>query len=147
MNSAIDYGEPLTPAFGNAFRNREGRLESMEWRIRDRAIATINACAGMADPEKEISELRKELAHQTDMGCQAHVCGGARIEELQRENIAMREAIREAGKLIDRMESSARSPGNLPMCPECLRIAAWDENHRDDCQIGNTLAKLQPFLK
>jgi len=32
------------------------------------------------------------------------------------------------------------------MCPECHRVAAWDEEHKEDCVIGNALAALQPFI-
>ncbi len=123
----------------------------------------------MSDPAKEIESLRVErdslLRHPDISECakghrfrtiashpaknerewECPHCAIQEREQLRRENAAMREAIREASKLIDRMESSARSPGNLPMCPECLRIAAWDEEHRDDCQIGTALAKLKPF--
>lgn len=56
-----DYGEPLRAAFGNAVRDRNGQLTNLEWSLRDRAIACVNACAGMADPAKEIQAMREKL--------------------------------------------------------------------------------------
>lgn len=56
-----DYGEPLRAAFGNAVRDRNGQLTNLEWSLRDRAIACVNACAGMADPAKEIAAMREAI--------------------------------------------------------------------------------------
>jgi len=53
-----DYGEPLRAAFGNAVRDRNGQLTNLEWSLRDRIIACVNACAGMADPAKEIARFK-----------------------------------------------------------------------------------------
>lgn len=56
-----DYGEPWSAAFGNAVRYRNGQLTNLEWSLRDRAIACVNACAGMADPAKEIAAMREAI--------------------------------------------------------------------------------------
>lgn len=68
-------------------------------------------------------------------------------DEAREQLEAMREAIKEAHAFVDKISESARSPGGLPMCPECLCIPAWDEEHNDTCSISNLLSKLQPFLK
>ena len=114
----------------------------------NRAVVCVNACAGMVDPAKEITELRKELAHQTDMACQAHVCGGARIEELQKENAAMREAIREVSRqlefALDMWRQHHNNSGNER--PTDLKSLQTIEGERwNEGRV--TLAKLQPFLK
>lgn len=62
------------------------------------------------------------------------------------ENEAMRAAIQEANTVIERYSESAISHAAQLMCPECLRIEAFDEEHKDTCSIGKSLAALKPFL-
>lgn len=129
-----DYGEPWNQdqrvemhikdrsgngiaSFGASWNNIEDpeKLHKRQQGLRDRTLACVNACAGMADPAAEIE--------------------------------AMREAIRDAHAIIERYSESAISHATQLMCPECLRIEAFDEEHKDSCAIGKALTKLKPFLK
>jgi histidinol-phosphate/aromatic aminotransferase/cobyric acid decarboxylase-like protein len=38
---------------------------------------------------------------------------------------------------LEKMEFSAHSHHDLPMCPKCLRIPAWGELHREDCLFNS----------
>jgi hypothetical protein len=56
-----DYGEPWTPAFRNSARTKSGYDHSFMDSYRSRAIACVNACAGMADPAAEITAMREAI--------------------------------------------------------------------------------------
>ena len=58
--SKLDYGEPWQQnrRFGMA-ANRHGKCLSQEQEFR--AVACVNACAGMADPAKEIAAMREAI--------------------------------------------------------------------------------------
>lgn len=56
-----DYGEPWKPAFTNCFSLNAGDIRHFECGWRDRAIACVNACAGMAEPAKEIDAMRDQI--------------------------------------------------------------------------------------
>jgi hypothetical protein len=127
METTQQANEPLikAPDFGEPWREQTisfmpGTIEDRDGKVVNtrgqklRAIDCVAACAGMADPAREIQ--------------------------------AMRDAIKEAYTIIKRYSESAISPTAQCMCPECLRIEAFDEKHKDTCSIGNAFAKLQPFL-
>jgi hypothetical protein len=38
---------------------------------------------------------------------------------------------------LEKMEFSAHSHHDLPMCPKCLRIPAWGELHHEDCLFNS----------
>ena len=56
-----DYGEPWRPAFRNSARTANGYDHGFMDTYQSRAIACVNACAGMADPEKEIAAMREAI--------------------------------------------------------------------------------------
>lgn len=55
-----DYGEPwhISDSYTFPIADRDGRAVTTGDR---RTIACVNACAGMADPEKEIAAMREAL--------------------------------------------------------------------------------------
>ena len=57
-----DYGEPWEyTSFRNCIRNRHNHTLELQDELRDRARQCVNACAGMADPAKEIQAMREKL--------------------------------------------------------------------------------------
>jgi hypothetical protein len=56
-----DYGEPWTPAFRNSARTASGYDHGFLDTFQKRAIACVNACAGMADPAAEIAAMREAI--------------------------------------------------------------------------------------
>lgn len=70
---APDFGEPWLPAFTNDFRVHIGELRHFECGWRDRAIACVNACAGMADPASEIASLRDYAGRTQKLASQVSV--------------------------------------------------------------------------
>jgi hypothetical protein len=133
---APDFGEPwkiVTAGSSQQYefiRTRDGNTAK-----RTRAIACANACTGMADPATDIRHLTLalELANEE---------AATRIEELERlerENAAMRDAIREAHTQIRFAESS--------FAGMALRLHPNDpSNDAILTRTGDALAKLQPFL-
>ena len=100
----------------------------------------LKKAAESSPPQAERDHLNKELSAICTLA-DAH--DAAEACEVIR---AMREAIKMAWRIIEPYSDSSRSNGHLPMCPECHRVAAWDEEHKEDCVIGNALAALQPFI-
>jgi hypothetical protein len=121
------YGEPWKPLQPDVIYDNFGYwvADAFNPLIRDRIITCVNACAGMADPAKEIANLKMEL----DASCNAEhlrqvrdenkvmrdqlyrICkegfgnqdtigGEAADDYIVRQLSAMREAIREAHKII-----------------------------------------------
>ena len=57
-----DYGEPWEyTSFRNCIRNRHNHTLELQDELRDRARQCVNACAGMADPAKEIQAMRDAI--------------------------------------------------------------------------------------
>lgn len=124
---APDHGEPwqLTTDFAFDITIR-GELAASFDKIEhaNRAVSCVNACAGMADPAKEIAALKQVGIANATMHLEA-VDAAAEIA-------AMREAIREASQLLEAVDTGAQKDVN-------------GVNWYDHRYI--TLAKLQPFLK
>ena len=73
--STPDYGEPWTIQEGHLstslfdgkgayfadIHELVGEDSSVAWAKAERIIACVNACAGMADPEKEIADMREAI--------------------------------------------------------------------------------------
>lgn len=88
--TAPDFGEPWTRSFANAFKINTGELRHFECGWRDRAIACVNACAGMPDPAAEIQALRDKLEQAEAMiGCYKQECSLLR-EKLDWQNMPNR---------------------------------------------------------
>lgn len=123
---APDYGEPwqLTTDFAFDITIR-GELAASFDKIEhaNRAVSCVNACAGMADPAKEIAALKQVGIANATMHLEA-VDAAAEIA-------AMREAIREASQLLEAVDTGAQKDVN-------------GVNWYDHRYI--TLAKLQPFI-
>lgn len=104
-------------------------------------------------PEQTITELRKELAHQTDMACQAHVCGGAKIEELQKEIASLRgerDCLNRELSAICRVADAHTADEACEVIRamrEAIRFAdqLLDADGYEEDNIAR--AKLQPFIK
>ena len=155
QTQALDYGEPWKPAFTNCFSINTGEIRYFECGWRDRAIACINACAGMADPAKEIAEITA-YANKCREGCISlshsidridYLCGEPnevgvsdycihqndaavveRVKKLRQERDDMREAIREAHRVLRDILKNY----------ECGEVI--------DSQCETAIAKLQPFI-
>lgn len=136
--SKPDYGEPWQNKDGDfeIYPNTGGEAvayaESSQ--TRDRIIACVNACAGMADPEKEIAELRQALSGRT-VSCE-------QCNTLATENQAMREAIREAYENLETLECLMRESRGLAGYHLNGDIAEWDSF---DINARDALTKLKPF--
>lgn len=67
MKEKPDYGEPWSEVINwDEISTRDGRdilyvASDMNEPYRSRAIECVNACAGLADPAKEIAEMREAL--------------------------------------------------------------------------------------
>lgn len=99
---APDFGEPWreqTVSFlPGTIENRDGKVvNTREQKLR--AIACVNACAGMADPAKEIAFLR-EFAGRTQELAQQVSTVVVQREAKQAEIDAMREAIGVVAKAL-----------------------------------------------
>lgn len=134
-----DYGEPWRPSqMWSTGYERAGAVAFDSNKHRDRIIACVNACAGMADPAKEIAAMREALNLQGYKlaGFEAEVAG------LRAENEAMREAIVAADKAI-------RMLNHEGMCfcdAQYATNAGSHPRHSDECvQTNVALAKLQPY--
>ena len=96
-----DYGVPWIPSdtWKDIALNNRGSFAAESPVYRDRIIACVNACAGMADPAKEIAALRESLLEQakTNAELRAKLIGWHENETIR----AMREAIRFADQLLD----------------------------------------------
>jgi len=135
MKPAPDYGEPWQPTYDRSFSPSIGGVCHFESGWRDRAIACVNACAGMADPAKEIAELRQAFSGRT-VSCE-------QCNTLATENQAMREAIREAYKALKDLECLMCESRGLAGYHLNGNIAEWDSL---DVDVIAPLAKLQPFI-
>jgi hypothetical protein len=84
-----DYGEPwnCSGKFQDIVYTRSGMVGADSQLYRDRIIACVNACAGMADPAAEIANLKMEL----DASCNAE-----HLRQVRDENKAMKRAIQTA---------------------------------------------------
>ncbi len=103
---------------------------------RSRAINCVNACAGMADPAKEIAAMRESLNQQgfKMAGFEAEVAG------LRADNEEMREVLREAHTSLNLCSGIIGAPFDTE----------WKSVEECDAAYGSaksTLAKLQPFIK
>jgi hypothetical protein len=131
------FGEPWKATAVSRIEDRDGywQADTRNNDQRDRIITCVNACVGMADPATDIRHLTLalELANEE---------AATRIEELERlerENAAMRDAIREAHTQIRFAESS--------FAGMALRLHPNDpSNDAILTRTGDALAKLQPFL-
>ena len=139
---APDYGEPWTYGEGaeedeegwwhrhaiiwNSYNHsiaKDRRLDDNQVDEWNRIVSCVNACAGMADPAKEIAALKQVGIANATMHLEA-VDAAAEIA-------AMREAIREASQLLEAVDTGAQKDVN-------------GVNWYDHRYI--TLAKLQPFI-
>lgn len=111
------YGELWEPAFASGFRNKSNSIQHFEREARTRAIACVNACAGMADPAKEIQAMREALSGRT-VSC-------SNCNETARQLEAMREAVKDLRESLEVGKDS---------------VGAWD-------WCNSALTKLQPLLK
>jgi hypothetical protein len=124
--------------------------------------------------KEAITELQKELAHQTDMACQAHVCGELRVERLQEEIAGLKEKL-QISRLHDETVQIERDAlhqalsGRTVSCGQCNTLATENQAMREAIREAQksfqsiylddifdltmkeiaraALAKLQPFLK
>lgn len=126
---APDFGEPWAAYPGSdAVDERDGTLAfSSPWEDRlNRIIACVNACAGMADPAKEIASLKGERDCLNDE--LSAICSRANAHDAAEACgliQGMREAIREAyASLANVSTAFGRTPAQ-----------------------DAALAKLQPFLE
>lgn len=130
-----DYGEPWTYVNDGTFydiedRNGDAVSMALDEDHYHRAIACVNACAGMDDPAKEIEGMREAAKEREFIGDAAI----ARIQVehteaqvLNTENKAMREAIKAAH--------------------EALQIADREPNsRRAEEAVDAALGKLEPFM-
>jgi len=158
-----DYGEPWKIEAYNSPLGESGDFEGViEIRTRDeirraeaynpddededafeRIVSCVNACAGMADPAKEIQAMREELADirqrlkghpdsklDGENGLAAATMRG--FDGFQVENEAMRTAIKEA------YNSFADEPAS---------DSVWLLNDRQTAALANLKPFLKPFLK
>jgi len=56
-----DYGEPWSAFDFDQCKTRHGAIFELIAGTRNRSIACVNACAGMADPAAEIAAMREAL--------------------------------------------------------------------------------------
>jgi hypothetical protein len=141
-NTTPDYGEPWhNNGFGfisSLNGSNQFFCEAFNESYTSRIISCANACAGMADPAKEIAAMREALNLQGYKlaGFEAEVAG------LRAENEAMREAIVAADKAI-------RMLNHEGMCfcdAQYATNAGSHPRHSDECvQTNVALAKLQPY--
>lgn len=157
-----DYGEPWKVGrIDRPMEDRHGHDPLMLHSTASRAVRCVNACAGMADPAAEIANLKMEL----DASCNAEhlrqvrdenkvmrdqlyrICkegfgnqdtigGEAADDYIVRQLSAMREAIREAHKIIQvlYMDALDHHKESWPRANE------WMEKYA-------AFAKLYPFTK
>lgn len=139
--NAIDSGNSSDGGLVSSIQRHQAKeklIDQLTNKHRDRIIACVNACAGMADPAKEIAAMREALNLQGYKlaGFEAEVAG------LRAENEAMREAIVAADKAI-------RMLNHEGMCfcdAQYATNAGSHPRHSDECvQTNVALAKLQPY--
>ena len=136
QNTAPDFGEPWHKQ--TAIMNK-----GVHWLNTDqfnRAVVCVNACAGMTDPAADIAAMRAKIESLTDM---LHNC--ANLRQIARtelsENIeVMREAIREAHKLIEDWQLFWKDNR------DAMSSKTWGDGFDLGGPTAAALAKLQPFL-
>lgn len=123
-----------------------GEDSSVAWAKAERIVACVNACAGMADPDKEIFLLRAENEHlidQLDRICKEGFDNQDTIgrepadDYVLRQLVAMREAIREAHTALD---GCLKYMLGVSVCNLDLECETMDDAH-------HALAKLKPFIQ
>ncbi len=97
MNSTPDYGEPWS-ANGNHVYDRDGHHKSQfnYGENARRTAACVSACAGMADPEKEIAAMSEAIreAHAALGSLQDLACdGGGSDAEHKAEMVRTNQAL------------------------------------------------------
>lgn len=156
-----DYGEPWSAFDFDRCKTRHGAIFELIAGTRNRAIACVNACAGMADPATEIAMLKQagaanarlhleavdaaaENAAMRDQLCrickegfdnQDTIGGEPADDYVLRQIAAMREAIREAHTALD---GCLKYMLGVSVCNLDLECETMDDAH-------HALAKLQPF--
>ena len=146
MNSTPDYGEPWSaderPQHDAIFTKDSTPLCLMFCRggFAKRAAACVSACAGMADPEKEITSLLGERdCLNRELSDICRVADAHTADEACEVILAMREAIREAAHALAYVSNFE---GCRVFCADSMDI---DSHAAPMCAAA--LAKLQPFIK
>ena len=144
MKPAPDHGEPWQSMGDDEIwsdNEDEGTLAVANGCIRERIVTCVNACAGMADPEKEIAELRQALSGRT-VSCE-------QCNTLATENQAMREAIHLAEVALDMADDEVYPPDANCSChisPPCNDCVNNSQARETKDFIKRALAKLKPFI-
>lgn len=143
-----DYGEPWgLSSFRNCIVTRGGQTEDIRDALRNRSLKCVNACAGMADPSKEIEELKECRTRYIEVCANLQECvqkhsiglGGEKLDQLVCAEIeAMREAIKAAHEALIDVENRGRD-FDEGHCPYVLTSYLQRIAH-------SALAKLQPFI-
>jgi hypothetical protein len=91
-----DYGEPWKVGrMDRPMEDRHGHDPLMLHSTASRAVFCVNACAGMADPAKEIANLKMEL----DASCNAE-----HLRQVRDENKAIKRAIQTAYESLEGLD-------------------------------------------
>jgi hypothetical protein len=133
-----DYGEPWSAFIHDTIVDKDNNWTActeME-NIRDRIVVCVNACAGIADPAKEIASLRGErdcLNRELSNICR--VADAHTADEACEVIRAMRDKIKQAAVAIDRLTTAAAG-GMQPANAK-----------QDAIRFGNAvLTEFQPFI-
>ena len=147
-----DYGEPWQPMGDDEIwsdNEDEGTLAVANGCIRERIVACVNACAGMADPAKEIANLRDYAGRTHELATKVSIVVAQR-EAKQEELEAMREAIKEAhaalAKASDLLSRAGIEQGTTWEPGQSWIF--WEDkcSAKNDVEsVRNALTKLQPF--
>lgn len=113
----------------------------------DRIVTCVNACAGMADPAVEIAAMREErdnLRKMLESALSDNVLKNHGSQIAQRDMAAMRDAIREAQAVLQRLSDYMSDSNGISGYHRNGDIVDWDEAELRD-PTADALAKLQPF--
>ena len=160
-----DYGEPWSAFDFGQCKTRRGAMLAHFFELiagaRNRAIACVNACAGMADPAKDIARLKNcsdeldSILHiiPADAPC-IHAETGETVADyildLQKEVGRVHELYFNVSQQLEAMREAIReAEAALRAWPKAGSGMSTDFNRQSQAfRTGQqALAKLQPFIK
>lgn len=148
-NTAPDFGEPWQNELGDfeiyPRTGGDATAYAEGAKTRDRVIACVNACAGMANPAAEIQAMRDERNHLSrDLSSllAGDCLNGHDAVEGARNGIAMREAIKDAHYALAYVYNHGAGSCAFPFRTEDDLCSENRFHH-----VKDALDALQPFLK
>lgn len=152
---AQDFGEPWE-AGGEAALDRDGDLVDLRGIFLARSVATVNACAGAADPQPgELARLRKAIAEAaSEINCAGPVA--ARIRVLKQEHadsLRKAEADRDVAEsrrsqtFHDLRERATRAEASLAQALLVLKALDVQLDHANEFPKAEAIAAFEALRK